>query len=295
MILAMNAYPPEILARLQRELLSILDEIAAVCERHGIEWFLTGGSSLGAVRHKGMIPWDDDIDIGMVRPEYERFLEVAADELPNTLAVLEPRYTPNYAPMFAKICRRGTRFYTQETIDAGLEMGIAIDVFPHDYISSNPAVRKRQYRGAVRTTQASYLLHSPSVSRNFTGAAAVVLPPAFKVAHFVLKHTTNEQALRKRFANAIHLDENEPVDGLTAFGHPYFKSLPIDLFVPPRECEFDGRRAFIPNQCDLYLDDHFGSNWNELPPVEKRKTHAPLILDFGDGINALADNAQSPA
>ena len=71
----------EQLAKIKLVLLEIMDDIHATCERHQLQYVLCGGSCLGAVRHKGFIPWDDDIDIGMPRPDYERFLDLVKTEL----------------------------------------------------------------------------------------------------------------------------------------------------------------------------------------------------------------------
>ena len=131
-------YQPETLRKLHEIQLSILKDVDDLCTRHDITYFLDSGTALGAVRHNGFIPWDDDIDIGMLRPDYDRFLTVAKEELPaSTYRLLIPGETLHYAAMFTKVALVGTKFYTQETIEAGLDMGIFIDVFPYDDLSSD--------------------------------------------------------------------------------------------------------------------------------------------------------------
>ena len=90
------------LKRLQKAELSILLAISDVCEAGGISWWMDAGTALGAMRHGGFIPWDDDIDIGMLRSDYDRFLEVAPRLLPEGFSLHTARDTKGFAPLFAK-------------------------------------------------------------------------------------------------------------------------------------------------------------------------------------------------
>ena len=83
-------YRPDVLKALQEAELEILCTIDALCREEGIAYFLDGGTALGAVRHNGFIPWDDDIDIGMLRPEYDRFIERARIALPDAYELVVP-------------------------------------------------------------------------------------------------------------------------------------------------------------------------------------------------------------
>lgn len=123
-------YEQDVLRKLQLAELSILRDIDSVCRSEGIPYFLECGTLLGAVRHGGFIPWDDDIDVGMLRPDYERFLKVAPKALGERYAVCEPRANSRCAGMFAKVWKRGTKFFTAETMEAGIDQGIFVDVFP---------------------------------------------------------------------------------------------------------------------------------------------------------------------
>ena len=101
-------YEQDVLRKLQLAELNILRDIDSVCRAEGIPYFLECGTLLGAVRHGGFIPWDDDVDVGMLRPDYERFLKVAPKALGQGYAVCEPRTNPRCAGMFAKVWKRGT-------------------------------------------------------------------------------------------------------------------------------------------------------------------------------------------
>ena len=81
MIERSKPYEPEILAKLHKTQIEILEEFERICEKHNLEYFAIYGTAIGAVRHQGFIPWDDDIDVGMLREDYEKFLEIAKKEL----------------------------------------------------------------------------------------------------------------------------------------------------------------------------------------------------------------------
>ncbi|MBC5658718.1 LicD family protein [Anaerosacchariphilus sp. NSJ-68] len=112
--------------------LEILDEIKRVCEKNGIQFFLDYGTLLGAVRHKGMIPWDDDIDLGMLRKDYDRFCAVAPKELGKNFYLQTWENDIGYACPFVKVRRLHTHFIERATENTGQEDGIFIDVFPYD-------------------------------------------------------------------------------------------------------------------------------------------------------------------
>ena len=130
-------YEPEVLRRLQLVLLDMLKDIDSVCRENGIEYFLDAGTCLGAIRHDGFIPWDDDVDLGMRRADYERFLEIAPAALGEGYVVAHPKSDKRVAGMFAKVWRKGTVFSTRETVEAGLPQGIFVDIFPYDGVHAD--------------------------------------------------------------------------------------------------------------------------------------------------------------
>ena len=116
--------------RLQLAQLRIAAEVADLCDAHEINYALLAGSALGARRHRGFIPWDDDMDIGMVRDEYERFIAVAKTELSRDLYVQDWREDPHMGAPFTKIRLNGTRMIEESSKDTGGHKGIFIDIFP---------------------------------------------------------------------------------------------------------------------------------------------------------------------
>ena len=285
----MLTYPDEVLKQLHEAELEILDAIAAVCERHGITWYLVAGTALGAARHGGFIPWDDDIDIGMMREGYELFLKVAPDELGDEFELLSPDLTPNYAAMFAKVCKKNTRFWTTETMDAGLDdIGIFVDILPRDRLAADPIVAKRQERDAFIYCTASYLYHSPNVVGEPEGLAGKLARAAYPIVHKALRLFTTEETIRRKFKEGTTLSAGVKGTGMTnTFSTPGYKPLPESQFAQTELLPFEGRMFPVPLDHEAYLTLVYGKNWNELPPVEKRVNHAPVILDFGNGVNVM--------
>ena len=123
-------YPDGALRRLQMAELDIMVEIDRLCRREGLTYFLHSGTCLGAVRHGGFIPWDDDIDIGMPLEDYRRFQRIAPRLLPKGLSVHTCDNTPNFPTFFTKVFKDGTRFIDDVSLEAGYEQAIFVDIFP---------------------------------------------------------------------------------------------------------------------------------------------------------------------
>lgn len=118
---------------LHRVLLECLLEMDRVCRENGIRYFLGGGTLLGAVRHQGFIPWDDDVDVMMTRPDYERFAQIAPTALKETFFFQSRQTEPDYHSPFAKLRARGTLYMTEfSSRFPNMEQGIFLDIFVHD-------------------------------------------------------------------------------------------------------------------------------------------------------------------
>lgn len=130
----------------QLALLQMLHEIDRVCRKYDITYMLFAGTALGAVRHSGFVPWDDDLDIIMLRPEYERFLALAADELDSTVYYLQREFSEHWPMFFTKLRKNDTacieRYIPRDPLT---HQGVYIDIFPCDNLSDVPAKRKRQF------------------------------------------------------------------------------------------------------------------------------------------------------
>ncbi len=275
-------YDDATLRRLQLVELEILKAVDEVCREHGIVYFLDSGTALGARRHAGFIPWDDDIDIGMPREDYERFLRVAPDALGDAYQVVSPKTDECLAGLFAKVWKRGTKFYTKETEEAGVDQGIFIDVFPYDRVAPSPAAAKKQLRACLLWQSASYLYHSKAINVPHAGALGAVESAGCRVVHGVAHAATSPAAIQKCFAAAATAARDDAVStSLACMNYTSSGTFPAEVLLPPAPISFEGCEFFGPADIDGYLSRMFGDDWRELPPEDQRRNHAPEVLDFG--------------
>ncbi len=129
-----RVYDDETLNKLHETLIELLDEFVRICKKHNLKYTLVAGTVLGAVRHSGFIPWDDDIDVGMLRPDYEKFLEVAPKELKDKYILDCFEQNKDYHLSFAKIKKNGTIFDEEAAHHMNNHKGIFLDVFPLDNV-----------------------------------------------------------------------------------------------------------------------------------------------------------------
>ncbi|WP_102337357.1 LicD family protein [Collinsella provencensis] len=271
------------LRKLQLTEFDILKTVLAFCNKNNISWFLDSGTVLGAARHGGFIPWDDDIDIGMLRPDYDRFVELAEYGLPEGYSVHTYSNTHGFAGMFAKVYRDGTRFETQETREAGCPQGIFIDVFPYDALSDNSIEERKQRRSAKFWQSISYLWHSSTIVVPHRGLLGIIERYGCRIAHFVVRCAFSRERIEERF-NCSFLKDSRylPSTRVLPFVWPNIDGYRIDELMPTATLVFEGTSFPVPAKWELYLERMYG-DWRALPKPEDRRTHLPLRLVFEDG------------
>lgn len=272
----------EALRKLQAEELSVLLAIGEFCERNDITWFMMSGTALGAARHQGFIPWDDDIDIGMLRADYDKFVSLAKAGLPEGCSLHTPENTTGFAPLFAKVFKDGTLFQTQETLDSGLDQGIFVDVFPFDRVPKDERACAATMRSAALWQRASYLYHSGAISVPHRGALGMAERAACRVAHGIARLLLTPEKIKSRFERLIDRTPVQDGDCLITLSWPYMRPVGTELLVPTSVAVFEGHELPAPALVEKYLENEYG-NWRELPAPENRRTHLPQRLVFSDG------------
>lgn len=270
------------LKRLQSCELEILEAFAIFCDEHNVEWFIDSGTVLGALRHGGFIPWDDDIDVGMLRDDYDRFLELTRHSFVDGYSVHTFENTEGFAGMFAKVYKDGTLFETRETREAGLKQGIFIDIFPYDALSSDEEERESQRSGARFWQSVSYLYHSGTIVVPHKGVLGSIESLACRIAHPLIRILFAPEAIKRRFDSVVQSFDAPPSGSVLPFAWPNIAGIPRDVLVPPVEVCFEGDYFPAPREAEHYLELMYG-NWRQLPAPEDRRTHLPQVLDFGDG------------
>lgn len=141
-----HSYTSEELAKLQAALYQILAEIKRVCDKHGIRYFITGGTAIGAHFWGKILPWDDDIDVGMLRADYERFAAIAQKEMGEDYFLQTPQTDPRVPFFFMKVRMNGTEFNEKTFQHIKMHQGIYVDIFPFDKMPKSKRAEKIQHK-----------------------------------------------------------------------------------------------------------------------------------------------------
>lgn len=281
----MSEYTAESLHKLQQVELEILKVIDDFCRANEITYFLDGGSCLGAVRHGGFIPWDDDIDIGMMRSDYERFVTLFSENPPDGYSIHTHLNTENYPYLFAKVYREGTKFLAQESIDAGLDSCIYLDIFLYDAVRSDLSEKEvgRIIKRAFLWQRVMYLYYTPNPAVQPTESFRSLKKLACKAAHRLVRAAFSPEGITERYERNVRSlatpGEAGEVDQICCI-HDFGCLRYRDVY-PPSDLMFEGRPFPCPCNADAYLTLLYG-DYLRLPPEDKRKTHSPQVLDFGE-------------
>lgn len=256
--------------------LEIAAEIRRICEKHRIRYFMIAGTLLGAVRHQGFIPWDEDMDFGMLRADFDRFVETCENELDREKFFLQTEETdPGYTYAFAKIRLNGTRIVEGLSQDAAAHQGIFVDIFPFDNVPDNRLLRRLHEREryvwknmlAVKLGYHNGQKRAKSLQK-LLGAAAAVLP-----AGFIRKQ--KERAFTRYNGRKTQMV-------VTAEGsYRYYREM-IPYRYTQKLCRmpFADTEFFTFAAYDAYLKDMYG-DYMQMPSEEQRNKHAVLEVDFG--------------
>lgn len=275
-------YDPVILRKLQLVELSVLGEIDRVCKKHDIPYFLESGTALGAARHRGFIPWDDDVDIGMLRPDYERFLNIAQEELGSSYVLSDALLNNRHAAMFAKVWKSDTKFYTRETVEAGIPQGVFVDVIPYDVLHRDTKKAQRQIRSCRFWQSMSYLYHAKTITVPHTGLVGSLERIACRIGHVATCLFMSHERICSAFHEAAEAGVADPGNCYMIMACVSGEGVPRDILVPPSPVLFEGKEFPGPQDMNKYLDIMFGADWGELPPLDARKNHTPIEVAFDD-------------
>lgn len=272
------------LHKLQLEEFDILRAVAHLCDENDIRWILDSGTALGAARHGGFIPWDDDIDISMTRDQFELFLKVAKEQLPSGYSLYSFENAPGFGGFFAKVVKDGTEFINEESLASGFKQGIFIDVLVHDILSEDAHERNNQLRNASIWQKISYLYHSPAVAVPHKGFVGGFEMFGCRLVHIVLQLLfRNRDELKSHFDKSIIFDRPAR-NGDTIKNLSYDLDAPLlyENIYPAKPISFMGTCFPAARNLEHYLSDMYG-NWHQIPALEDRHTHLPIRLVFSDG------------
>lgn len=253
--------------------LELMREIHRVCEDNDITYYLIAGSCLGAVRHGGFIPWDDDIDIGMFRKDYERFCSIFNEKMSTDKYFLQNFKTdPNVHFALSRICIKGTFYSNERTNDKDICHNAYIDLFPLDNVPNGAMQRKVQN---VVLKLLKYMVCSKSLK--FTKKSSMLFFGVLK-GMLCFVPLRNLQVLRDK---TMKFYQGKKVGCVCSFASKYaFKkqTMPIEFYGNPIKRKFEDYTFNVPAQTEAYLTHLYGDNYMKLPPVEKRVLPHPIYL-----------------
>ncbi len=281
----MREYDQDTLKKVQRAELSILKDFIDLCEKHGLVYFGIAGTGIGALRHGGFIPWDDDIDVAMPREDYNRFCTLVKEELADRYLLMNTEENENYPLMTARLMLRGTEFREEVLKDIDCPLGIFLDLYPLDKVSDDPAECKKQFRDAWFWSKMLILRSIPFPVLGFGGAKAGAVHAACACVYGAMKvlHISKRWLYHKCLEACIryeHYEKTERIDFLCDTT-PYMNIHETDGLFPLQKLKFEDLSVNFPGNIHSNLTREYG-DYMQLPPEEKRKNHYPYKLDFGE-------------
>ena len=255
--------------------LMILKDFVNICEDNNIEYYLIYGTQIGAIRHQGFIPWDDDVDVIMFREDYEKFLKVMEDNPNEKYTIFDSRYNNEYFFQFGRMSLNGTYWAEYWDKQVSFKLGIHIDLFILDCLPDNKLKRKLFIQRCYILSR----LYSISVLKfdNYSKLFNLILNMAHSL--FAVFHLTPGYFQKKlyRLFRKYESESGEYVTDLTLIEKVTFKK---DDYKPPKKAKFENYQFNIPNNDDNTLIPIYG-DYMELPPEEERVSHVLNEIDFG--------------
>lgn len=286
----MISYKNEDLYKLHILQIHILNVFKEICRKYDLKYWVDGGTALGAVRHKGFIPWDDDVDVSMPREDYEKFKKVSRKILSSNEMFLQDYTTEPKIPFnYMKIRLDNTIFVEYCNRNVDMHKGIYIDIFPYDKLPQNDNERHKLFLKA-RLYEAFWVLRqTPDRSHPPINIKDKIMAIIRHLVHYLSK-IIPISIIQNRLINLMikYKDLNEFYFGYVCSPRLEHTNWIYDDFFPTKEMDFENIKVAVPSNIHIFLLRFFG-NYMELPPVDKRVGHQPYIFDLGKYKNINID------
>lgn len=281
----MREYDDETLKKVQAVELSILKDFIKLCDENDITYFGIAGTGIGALRHKGFIPWDDDIDVAMPRKDHDRFIEIAKEQWSDKYLVLNGLENSNYPLLTTRWIKKGTRFVEEPLKNIDCPFGIFLDIYPLDKIPDDEKLFKKQARKAFFYSKLLILRSIAFPVLGFKGIKAKLVHAICAIVHVLMViFRISKKWLYKKCLEVStmynHLEASERIDFLcdtTAYMNIHY----TEGMYPLVEYDFEDIKLKFPGNIKDNLTSAYG-DYMQLPPEDKRKNHYPYILEFGE-------------
>ena len=270
-------YDDETLKHLHKVQLKILKYFIKVCEENNITYFIYGGSLLGTVRHNGFIPWDDDIDVIMLRKDFEKLNKIFEEKIDEKYNFFNVLNEETYYHTFGRVALKNTLFEEWWGKQVDYTPNIYIDVFILDNIPNNKF--KRFIHKWTSFTLNQLTLYSYIKFDNTSKLKKIIQ----QMIHYILKIIPiSPQTIKRKCVESFSKYQNEECDEVCDF--PAICQMPVynkKDWLPAKKGKFEDIEVNIPNDFDKILTRTYG-NYMKLPPKEARFRPAPERIDFGE-------------
>ncbi len=255
--------------KLQKVELEMLVEVDRICRKHSIEYFLDGGTLLGAVRHQGFIPWDDDIDTIMLREEYIKFKKACLEELDQERFFLQDYETdPYYRWGYAKLRRNNTEFVRLGQEKSKQHQGVFIDIFVVDNVPDQLLFRKPHLWACYLIRKGLYS-EIGKYAEGHQGKRAL-----YKLLSIIPRGMLFK--FRNKIANKCNKHRTELISHYTLeYPKRCLYGLPRSCFDEKIELDFEGHKFYAFKNYDLYLSMYYG-DYMKLPPEQEQVSHLKI-------------------
>lgn len=255
----------EELKQIQEIQKELIGEVRRICKKCGIHFNMVGGTMLGAIRHKGYIPWDDDADIGFLRTEYEKFREACKKELNHEKYYMQDlRDTEGYRWGYGKLRRKGTAFIRLEQEFMPYEQGISIDLMPFDNVPDNWLARKIHFFRCFLYRKLFWSEVGSRTEKNLGIKICYKIMRLIPMKVIIKSYQRFIDAGQKKRTKLVRILTFPTPKGIYGYERRWYTQLTkyqFDEMILPGARDYDG-----------YLKIKYG-NYMELPPIEKRRVH----------------------
>ena len=250
--------------------LDILKEFVKICMSNSLTYFMLGGSALGAVRHNGFIPWDDDIDVALPRTDYEKFLKIAQTYLPENMFLQTYETDKNYPQAFAKIRRNDTTFIEKPSSRIKMNHGVYIDIFPLD---GYPQHFKEKVSFLIKKKISKTIISCVFISDN---AFKKVIK---KIISFFCRNYQKEVKNLDILYKKYPYENSQTVANFSgAWGAK--EIVPKNYFRKGVAGNFEGIEVNLPEKYHEYLTALYGDYMTPPPPEKRIGHHHCTIIDL---------------
>lgn len=270
-------YTEQELVEIQKIELESLDVLLKVCKELKLDFFLYGGSLLGAVKYGGFVPWDDDLDVALMRCDYEKLLKEGPALLPNGYEFQEPRLNNKTPYPYIKLRKTDTTMVEYMYRNISMNHGVYFDIYPIDNLPDDDVELHKLQKKILKLTRILQRRQTASLFSPTNGVRGGIKRILVFAKHMLYKMIPHRYLIKKM--NSIMTKYNN-IDTMRQ-GNLFFPG-PVNYFdgiYPPVEVIFEGRTMLIPSGYKVNLKNRYGDITQD-PPEEKRVGHRPYILNL---------------